>query len=418
MIRKTFAMFATAALLATSGLEAQRIVGVTQLAPTVVVQEFSGNCDYKRCVPTGFETQVARHAGGSAYDGRIKATWITNGLSLAAVDPWMGNCDYICRPQSIPLPPDPTTRHYATGLAYVESGSLTSPQSPGWLFASYNSGWIARMDVRDCVVRARFCQIQLPTGAVMSGLATDDVNRRLFIAVVLSNGSNLIYVSDLDNNFCSPTCRTIPGDCTTNTPLGPITGLAFDPCKETLFATDGLLTARYAVASAPRCDLRVVGCCKRNGDAYTGLCYLPDRDVRSIGRSCTVRSCETCPTMRAELFGDPVLGNPLFGLALRDAPNQSSTAILAAGVGACSPTGVNIGFCSPLRVALPPSVNFFPLSPMSTLGCTRNITLPFAVPLNQGLCGLQISFQWLVVCQGNPTGHGMTNCVDFRFSGT
>lgn len=422
----TTRLFTTAALLGSTllgstlspALTAQEVVGITQATPVLMRQRMDTTCAPRRCLPAGFEKQVARHAGGTAYDSRIGGVWVTNGLQLANVDPRKGNCDYLCKPQKMPLPPAPTLRHYATGLAFCDSGDPKLKGGPGWLFASYNSGYIARIDVRRCSIKPSFCRIALPAGSTIAGLTTDDVNRRLFIGVVNANGSNLILVSDLDKNWCSPICKVVPPSCNSATRLGPLSGLAFDPCRQTLYITDGKTTTRYAVARPPQCQLRPLGCCPGVGDPFTGLAFLPNYDVHSVGKSCTRRACESCPTMRAELAGEPHLGNPNFGIALRNAPNKSSTAVLAVGVGACNAAGVNLGFCGNLHVAMPPILSFFPLAPIGPNGCNRDLTLPWQVPVNQNLCGLKVSFQWLVVCKGNPTGHGVTNCVDFTFAGS
>lgn len=417
-------LLSIAALLSTttlcSTIAAQEVVGITAATPVLLRQDMSTpNCALKRCIPSNFEKQVARHAGGSAYDSRLRGVWNTNGFLLANIEPYSGNCKYICPPQKIPLPPVPGIRHYATGLAYVDSGPLSASGAvgPGWLFASYNSNYIARIDVKRCSVAAKFCKIALPTGSVIAGLATDDVRRRLYIGVVQSNGVNLILVSDLDNNWCTPICKVVPPVCNSATPMGPLTGLAFDPCHRTLYLTDGRVTTEYVI-STTNCQLRPRKCCRNTGDPFTGLCLLPHTDIHNLGRSCTTRSCEFCPTMRAELLGDPVLGNPYFGLALRNAPNKTSTAILAIGLGACTNPGINLGFCANIRVPFPPILNFFPTAPIAANGCNRNLNVPWMVPLNPNLCGLRLSFQWLVVCKGNPQGIGVTNCVDFMFAGT
>ncbi|MEE2886074.1 MAG: hypothetical protein VX951_01470 [Planctomycetota bacterium] len=399
---------------------AQEVVGITATSPILLRQDLSSaNCAMKKCAPASFEKQVARHAGGSAYDSRRRGVWNTNGSLLANIDPYTGKCDYICKPQPIPFPPDPSVRHYATGLAYVDSGARQSSNKvpPGWLFVSYNSNYIARLNVLRCSVDGKFCKLQLPRGSVIAGLATDDVGRRLYIGVVQANNTNLILVTDLDGSWCNPICKSIPPGCNPNLPMGPLTGLAFDSCSHSLIITDGKLTTRYAI-SAGGCTLRPLGCCPNTADPFTGLCLLPNTDIHSVGNSCSTKACESCPTMRAELLGDPVLGNPYFGLGLREAPNKASTAILAIGLGACSSPGINLGFCTNILVPFPPILNFFPLSPITTPGCNRSVSVPYSVPLNPNLCGLRASFQWLVICKGKPMGIGVTNCVDFMFAGS
>ena len=38
--------------------------------------------------------------------------------------------------------------------------------------------------------------------------------------------------------------------------VGPMTGLAFDPCRQALYVTDGQLTTRYVVSKPPQCALK------------------------------------------------------------------------------------------------------------------------------------------------------------------
>ena len=61
---------------------------------------------------------------------------------------------------------------------------------------------------------------------------------------------------------------------------------------------------------------------------------------------------------------------------------------------------------------------FYSLPQIAGAGCNRNVTLPWKVPTKQNLCGLTVSFQWLVSCKGIPIGHGVTNCSQFTFSGS
>ncbi len=115
----------------------------------VIQQEINPalQCPQRQCTATGFEKQTLTGAGGSAYDSRLRGLWITNGRDLACID--VTGCKFLCNPAKIPLPMGGGGGlPWCTGLAYVDSGALgTSAASPGWLFASYNTGHIGRLDV-------------------------------------------------------------------------------------------------------------------------------------------------------------------------------------------------------------------------------------------------------------------------------
>ena len=124
--------------------------------------------------------------------------------------------------------------------------------------------------------------------------------------------------------------------------------------------------------------------------------------------------------MAAGTRGDPILGNSAFGITLTGAPANYTTSVLAIGLGTCSSTGLNLGFCETVRVsttAPSPILLFFGPAKPSTGTCGASAVLPAPLPLDIALCKLEVAIQWLVGCKGSPVGHAMTNCHSFRFSG-
>jgi len=414
---------------------AGEILGITSASPVVMRQFMNPQL---KCIQTScklaFEKQTLAGAGGSAYDSRLGGLWITNGLSLACVD--VATCKFLCPAVNIPLPPLSLQKPWCTGLAYVDSGALKSnAAAPGWLFASYNTGDIARIDVIGCKLKATFCKASgLPAGYKIGGLATDDVQRFLYVGASNGSGGHIITIARIDPTpasatpWCSPFCRIVPPGCTTTTPLGPIQGLAHDSCKRTIFVTDGKQTLFGLVVNPTgRCSITQLGCCpltvNTTGDTYTGLCLRPTPAISS-GSSCTLPSCNNCSAvMRATLVGDANLGNPAFGLGLRNAPSNSDAAAFALNVGTCTSPGANFGYCATVRVPLAPApliLLFFGL-PGASGTCNRNLTVPAPLPLDTAICGQPFSFQWVVRCP--PTlvslgNFGITNCLTARISGS
>ncbi|MHC4899097.1 MAG: hypothetical protein ACYTGW_18545 [Planctomycetota bacterium] len=417
-----------------------QVVGITRSTPVVMQQLMSTQlrCAQNSCNLT-FEKQTLTGAGGSAYDSRLGGLWITNGLSLACVD--VATCNFLCKPVKMPLPPLSVQRPWCTGLAYVDSGAKGSnAAAPGWLFASYNTGDIARIDIIGCQIRkTTFCKATgLPTGYKISGLATDDVRRYLYVgasAASTTGISNIITVAPIDPTpanakpWCSPACRIVVPPCSSASPLGAIQGLAHDSCKGMLFVTDGKQTLWGLVGGlgTTRCTITVLGCCPLNvgtaGDTYTGLCLRPTPSTSS-GKPCTLPSCNNCSAvMQATLVGDANLGNPAFGLGLRNAPSNSDAAAFALNIGACTSPGANFGYCATVRVPLapPPLILLFFGLPPAPGACNRNLTVPAPVPLSAAICGQSFSFQWVVRCPPSPAGpgnFGITNCLTASVSGS
>ena len=388
-----------AAPLSAQAAGAGEVLGITRSTPVIMRQLMNPQL---KCIQTSckltFEKQTLAGAGGSAYDSRLGGLWITNGLSLACVD--VATCSFLCKPVNIPLPPLSFVKPHCTGLAYVDSGALKSTAAgPGWLFASYNTGDIARIDIVGCqIMKTTFCKATgLPTGYKIGGLATDDVQRFLYVGASNGSGGHIITIARIDPTlanatpWCAAFCRIVPPACSSTSALGPIQGLAHDSCKRTIFVTDGKQTLFGIVVNPTgRCSITLLACCplavSTAGDTYTGLCLRPTPAISS-GNSCTLPSCNNCSAvMRATLVGDANLGNPAFGMGLRNAPSNSDAAAFALNLGACTSPGANFGYCATVRVPLAPVpliLLFFGL-PGATGSCNRNLTVPAALPLRHG----------------------------------
>lgn len=104
-------------------------------------------------------------------------------------------------------------------------------------------------------------------------------------------------------------------------------------------------------------------------------------------------------------------------VGLRNAPSNTSLAILAIGFGPCTSPGINLGFCNNLLVsfAAPGPLTVFIPTPAAGGTCGLNLNVPLSIPVNKALCNFRLSFQWVVGCR--PSGTGVTNCRGFTIVG-
>lgn len=413
------------------------VIGITRPSgstdPKLVRQrtDFS-TCNESSCVVTGFERGGNAWAGGTAFNGDVPpnrtgslgGVWISNGKTLAQVDPW--TCAVKCAPQAAPLA---STSSEVTGLAYWEAeAALLMSDSTNLLY------WVSPSA---CSMSAVVCDYWrdhiVPTGYTIGGLATDDVNRWLFVSASTFGKtpvSNKIWVGKLGTpsrpikpGWC-PTllCPLFPHTCPGVT-LGAITGLAYDACTQTLYLTDGRIVTAATITWDPTqgiCNAKYIGCCnKQPGETLTGLCVVQKR-VDSVGTSCVAAPCVACPGMVAGTYGSAFLGNRNFALTLRNAPTGSTPAFLAVGVGACSTTGFSLGFCGPVRVGLVQAPILLPVrvTRSGATACDGEVTISLAIPFHSTFCGTPVSTQWVMNCPGVPTGtgHAISNCVTFELT--
>jgi hypothetical protein len=294
--------------------------------------------------------------------------------------------------------------------------------------------WVA---TNACALSAVVCdhwqKSVVPTGFTIAGLATDDVNRLLFVSAAnfgQPTTINKIWVAYLGSppkpvqpGFCSlVTCELSLTGCA-SLGLGPLTGLGFDACSSTLYCTDGRHLVGLGVTydrGNNRCKTVLRGCCTMTtGTPFRGLCVL-QRAPQSVGQSCVAAPCIGCPNMVAGTFGSAFLGNPNFALTLRHAPTGSAPAVLAITIGACSTSGAQIGFCAPVRLPLsiPPLVFPVRVPKAGATPCDGDVTISLGIPANPAFCGIPLAVQWVMDCPGVPSGvgHALSNCVTFEIT--
>ena len=393
------------------------LVGLTRNTPLLVRQSL--DCAAQTCrpaLPTPMPP-VMPEAGGAAYDATRSGVWLSDGFRVILVD--ADDCRTLCQPFAAPV----SQRSLATGLAFDETKDVL------WLSDSANA--LTQCKAGCPATQVSRCQLtNLPTGHVLAGLASDDVRGLLFYAASAFNTPaiqpSVVYVAKMGDP-CNPFCKVQLTSCGTN-PLGPVTGLGFDPCTNLLYATDGRQTLAVKL-DVGNCTFSVVQCCGGVlpvNDPYVGLDVLPSR-ATSSGKSCLSTVCGSCTTvpMQHTTIGDPTLGNPAFGLALTSTPNDSAVnqvrAFLLVGDGPCTSPGIVVPpLCGPILVPLKPTppVVLGPFTPQGTSGCDGAVRVKVPVPVNASLCGIPLSSQFVVTCSRQlAVGMSVSNCLSWMVSG-
>ena len=406
----------------------QEVVGLTGVNSMLISQSTgSGACTVYDC-NTNFAAQTGARGGGAAYDSRIGAVWVTNGTQLDAVTtprPSNAICVPTCSTQRVPMP-GVAFGDYCTGLTYLDGGAVSpdgTPAARGRLYFLYESNRLGWALTQGCdLSNYSFCDLSrtLPVNATISGLACDDVRRLLFVGI---NGTparlprvNIYDADDPCTLLCSVEITTALQFCSTE--LGEITGLTYDSCEQTLFVTDGNRTLSGSlqvveVGGNWLCTWQHESCCPLPpSDPLTGLALTGIAPV-SVGQSCTLAPCFSCPTMQARTTGDPVLGNGAFSLDLINAPSNAGLAILALAFGSCTTPGVNVGLCQQIRVPSAGQVLAAFVPPPNTPGsCGTVIRIPVPIPVDPVFCGTALSFQWGVSCtNASRDTSSISNCV-------
>jgi len=218
--------------------------------------------------------------------------------------------------------------------------------------------------------------------------------------------------------FCTPICSVKLPNCP-GVVLGPITGLAYDDCRNVLWATDGVYEVGVTIAiGAAGCSITQVACCKIPGaERYLGLCLQPSQ-ATSLGANCTSAPCPACPTMVHATVGDPSLGNPSFALTLQNAP-AGVPSVMFLSAGSCAAPGIAVpGWCGTVRVPVPIGVSFG--APTGgALGCTGGVNIGLPVPFAPALCNVPLATQFFLFCPvGSAAGTGVSNCLTWMVSST
>ena len=411
------------------------LVGLTHSVPAVAKLSIAaGGCRMTACSAKalGVGPRVADRAGGTAWDGRQSRVWVSNGASLALlnVHGTSTGCGLECKPVAAPLPAGTGTR-FVTGLEFIEAGVQPKPGVPGpsgRLYLSYSNQVIGVLPVKGCSLgKPSFCSMLGVLGSrrIIGGLAADDARGFLFVATsssVTTSPANVIYVTWADNP-CAVICKfavAVDQSKCSNVRLGPITGLAYDGCADVLYITDGKVTlyGSMAITTKPvSCRFVHRGCCTSSAtERFVGLALKPSSPF-ARGTACTNGGCVRCPAMAGGIVGDPVLGNGDFAFTLNRAPANFTTAVLAIGFAPCTAKGLSLGFCDSVRVAVAP---FQPIvmvfgNPRPGTSCLGELRVPLAMPINRGLCGLNLSVQWVVACP--RAGTGVTPCLSMKVQG-
>jgi hypothetical protein len=406
-----FAMLGVALLLPGRSPVAQtpvRLIGVatsTTAASPLNLRQDPATCATVTC-PVAMPALAAAYAGGTAYDARRPAVWMTTGTTLVAFDP--NTCAVLC--PSVPMA-NLIGNRSATGLALYEFGNV--------LFISDSGNSISWFQATCPPTPLAICNAPVgAAGQIIGGLAFSDVQKRVYYSSSTfgaAAANNWIMVGP-QSNPCQTACRLQLPDCP-GVVLGPITGLAYDDCKNLLWATDGAYEVAVTITiGAAGCNIQQVTCCKVPGaERYAGLCLQPSQST-SLGASCTSTPCAACPTMVHATVGDPALGNSSFALTLQNAP-AGVPSVMLLSTGSCSAPGIAVpGWCGTVRVPLPIGVSFG--SPTGGgVGCTGGVSFGLAVPFTPALCGIPLASQFFLICPlGTAVGTGVSNCLTWMIS--
>lgn len=382
------------------------VMGLTRTTPVLAHLDMS-NCAVQTC-SASLAPAVLPYAGGTAHDGMTGVTWVSNGTTMAAVDP--RNCNQSCAPFAAPVPAGTVL----TALACYE------PQRT--LFVVDSGNGVLRLTLGSCTPSLQFqrCVVSgLLPNQIIGGMAASDTLDLVFYAASNWTGApnNTIYVG-ARTSPCSVPCRFAVPNCGTLT-LGPITGLGFDDWRRVLWLTDGRQVMGLVYDRVTCTATQVVQCCAPAAltEPLVGLCVDPSH-ATSLGTSCTNLLCAACTGMQHTTRGDPILNNNFFALKLDAAPAQQR-AWLMINAGACQ-AGLSLSpWCGPFRVPLANIILVGPLLLGGTSGCTGSAIISLPIPNNVGLSGIPLSSQFIVFCQNTAGfGTGVSNCLSWMVTGS
>lgn len=352
------------------------------------------------------------YAGGTTYDPRHDAVWMTNGTIVQEIE--LATCTVRCQFTAQVM----NSSAVVSGLAMLDGGRrlLQLETFPGHLgLRSYDTTVCPPTPLRDG------CIVALSTGALAGGLAVDPAGGLVFFSV--STPTALDWQTEIvaarDSDRCNALCRVTLPRCGPFYPRsGVVTGLAYDNCNRRLFATNGRHTQALDVSDGARCVMTQTWCCPTGSTwDYKGLAYAPATAARTVGAGCAPVHCLPCAA-QATLAGAPVLGNRDFAIGLASA-EVGSHALLVLGGGACT-SGVGFPFlCGPLYPSLLPPPFVSPPLPVlgSGGGCLGATQMNVPVPLERSLCGAPLCAQWAIACSTIASALAMSDAVQFTLGG-
>ncbi|MCB9869846.1 MAG: hypothetical protein H6837_08310 [Planctomycetes bacterium] len=360
------------------------------------LQDIDNKCQPAKvlCTNVLLNTTIA-YAGGTAYDPRHQTVWVTDGRSLEEFDPM--SCKSVCQAKPALM----RAGAVFSGLAIANRRRMLYhlETMPGYLgILPWNNA------VCPPVPTKGGCGLTLGAQDTAGGLAYDETRDLLYFTIstpTTTGVANTLLVASA-NNACVPTCKlAIPGSILT-VPFGAVTGLAFNPCDDSLYATDGRVTLRLQVDPV-QCTIKLISTCAKQtgGGDYQGLALVPGWSRAAVGKSCVTKGCPSCPSLATTVFGgDPALGNPDFGIAVTGGPT-GALAILAVGFGGCTPGSPFL--CGALHLSPLTPIVLVPLGTMTGPQCAAEARIGVPVPVDAQLCGATLCLQSVALC-GTATG--------------
>ncbi|MBI5851724.1 MAG: hypothetical protein HZB39_11965 [Planctomycetes bacterium] len=410
-----FAVLTVAGSLGAQGtIDRGRLIGLAAdaggpaITPPTVQRQIL--CREPTRVCAGVGQPVTDWAGGLAYNASNASVWQTQGTRMA--ENAIATCDLLC---SVPAELILGAGSVATGLALSEaSATLYQIESLPGIAALHQ--W----SLTNCPPTVfSSCRVLLPTNRHIAGSVTVDRKHGwIFYAASIfgptpTGPQNTILVAQLTYP-CNIVCTFPVLACNTATPLGPITGTAFDDCDELLHVTDGVRTVTLRRSGLQPCSFQIVGCCTTGPLANQQWAGIDIESIHPVpvGQSCLGGNCPNCGAMELFAHGDPNVGNPDFAIGIANGP-VGGRAFLAFNVGRCVPQNVPF-LCGPFYPeigALPPVI--------ITLGvltgsapCDGSIRSRIPVPLDFSLCGGAMCFQGIVLCPvAVQPSIGLTNAL-------
>jgi hypothetical protein len=405
------------------------LVGITNNtqstgAATVDMQVPSfGNCSAATQVGAVGSNSGSLFAGGSAYDPRHQAVWVTDGTRIVLYR--LSDKKTLCTFKP--------TRQISTPAVGVPCGLAISP-SRGELYqleTITNQMALTVYDVSqispNCnpAVKKAGCTVKIgAVGETAGGLAYDEA-RDLFYYVTSWMGfarpGFFIYAAHRSNP-----CKLYAIGFSPCSDKIPITGAAYSHCQQFLYIAMGSEVNVVRMADPLNGNvvnmnqlLKVPCCQKQTGNMWAGLAVMPKWGKRSVGQSCVATNCGPCSSMKLDLSGgDMVLGNPDVALDISGAPTGGAGAFYIS-LGTCT-GGVGLpGLCGQVYPSLgggfPVLLGIFPLTGQSG-ACSGGLHLKLGgVPTDAALCTVSACSQFLIRCpQG---GTGLTNAVEFTIGG-
>ncbi len=371
---------------------------------TVQIQDIDNSCQPAKILHSALFSSANPWAGGTAYDPRHQSVWVSDGKTLAELR--LSDGKTLCRVAAQLM----DAKALVSGLAIADHGRRLIQ-----LETRLGYGAIRSYDLRTCppTPLRDGCAVQVSTGYFTAGLAYDELESLVYYTVTKPGfqvPQNWLHVAD-DRDRCRSICSLRVGGCPHL--LGTdVTGLAYESCSKTLYATVGAATAVIRVGDPRKCEFKVSSCCaKGQFGPYRGLAVVPGWTQFKKGRSCITKGCPFCSKLDLSLDGGaPSLGNQEFGIRVVNGPTNG-LGILGLGVSSC---GKGVPFsCGALW--LPGNPLIVVAGRLSGPQCGAALRVPLPVPVDGMLCGQSVCLQWVVDCGG---GEGVTSALQFTIAGT